>query len=221
MRALRICRTVIVLGVALSLGLLSAPVSVGESAEKATLLIDFGNGEHLWAELQIGENRTAINLTERAAHELGLDIEIEWSSLGGYVKNIGEKDCALPHYWHFYYWNSSLSGWSMSGVGQSDYILEDGGVIALYCEVDYSDWSSPLPVPTPAHRYPSIMFRTTLNNGGSAAGTAPESNTVLWDLDTEKTEIDSSPAIGWGKVFITGTNGFHAIDQSTGDVLWE
>ncbi len=221
MRELRIYRAFIVLGLALSLTIPFNPASVGESIEEASLLIDFGNGEYVWAELEIGENRTALNLTERAAYKLELDIEIEWFSFGGFVRKIGEKDCTFPHYWHFYYWNSSALVWSMSSVGQSDYVLEDGDVIALYCVVDYSDWSSPLPIPTPDHKYPSVMFRNTLNNMGTAPGTAPKSNKVRWDLDTEKTEIDSSPAIGWGKVFVTGTNGFYVIDQSTGNVLWE
>lgn len=221
MTSQRAFRTIIALGLALSLGILTGPLTVGDNAEEATLLIDFGNGEFVWAESEIGENRTAINLTEGAAHELGLEIEIEWFGFGGFVKKIGDMDCELPYYWHFYYWNSSVSDWVMSSVGQSDYILEDGDIIALYCAVDYSDWSGPLPVPTPAHRHPSMMFRSTLNNGGTASGYAPNSNRLLWDLDTEKTEIDSSPAVGWGKVFITGTNGFHAIDQGTGDVLWQ
>jgi outer membrane protein assembly factor BamB len=221
MRTSRVQSTIIALCLALSLGILSWPATMGNSAEEATLLIDFGDGEYLWAESEIGENRTAINLTERVMHELGLDLEIEWFSFGGFVKKIGEEDCEFPFYWHFYYWNSSVSEWTISSVGQSDYILQDGDVIALYCVADYSDWSSPLPVPAPVHKHPSTMFRSTLRNGGTAHGKSPETNTTLWDLDTEKTEIDSTAAVGWGKVFITGTNGFHAIDQNTGRILWQ
>lgn len=221
MRLPSVLRTLVALGLVLSLGILCWPLTVGNGPEEATLLIDFGDGEHIWADSEIGENRTAINLTERIVHELGLQLEIEWFSFGGFVKKIGDQDCEFPFYWHFYQWNSSSSEWTLSSVGPSDHDLEEGDVIAMYCVTDYSDWSSPVPVPTPTHKHPSAMFRNTLANTGTAHGEAPETNTTLWDLDTEKTEIDSTAAVGWGKVFITGTNGFHAIDQNTGNVLWQ
>ncbi len=221
MRRSSVLRTSVTLGVVLSLVILSLPATSGDGPEEATLLIDFGDGEYIWADSEIGENRTAINLTERIVHDLELELEIEWFSFGGFVKKIGDNDCEFPFYWHFYYWNSSVSEWILSGIGQSDYNLEDADIIALYCINDYSDWSSPRPVPTPAHRHPSMMFRNTLSNTGTTLGRAPETNTTLWDLDTEKIEIDSTAAVGWGKVFITGTNGFHAVNQNTGQVLWQ
>jgi outer membrane protein assembly factor BamB len=86
--------------------------------------------------------------------------------------------------------------------------------------MDYEDWSSPLPVPTPENEHPSMMFRSTLTNQGASTSKAPERGKVKWDFDSGKLEIDSSPAIGLGRVFITGTNGFHALDQETGEVIW-
>jgi outer membrane protein assembly factor BamB len=136
------------------------------------------------------------------------------------VKKIGDRDCSYPHYWHFYYWDAENMTWGMAPVGLTDYLLEDGESVALYCEIDYPDWSSPLPVPTPENDYPSTMFRNTLDNLGGSTSLAPERGKVKWDFDTGKLEIDSSPAVGWGKVFITGTNGFYALDQETGEVIW-
>lgn len=220
MNTKRLIGTLITLGIAAMLAFSLQPMPGAASTEEASLLIDMGNGQYYWAELEIGENRTAFNFTERAVEELGLEMEVEWFSFGVMIKKIGERDCSFPHYWHFYFWNSENVTWGMAPVGQSDYLLEDGESIALYCEMDYPDWSSPLPVPTPENDHPNIMFRNTLNNQGSSTSVAPERGRVKWDFDSQKLEIDSSAAVGWGKVFITGTNGFHALDQETGEVIW-
>jgi outer membrane protein assembly factor BamB len=212
--------TVITLSIAVMLAFSLRPMPGMASTDQASLLIDMGNGEYYWADLDIGENRTAFNFTERAVEELDMEMEVEWFSFGAWVKKIGDQNCSFPHYWHFYYWDDESETWSMAQVGPSDYFLEDGESIALFCEMDYSDWSSPLPVPTPENNHPSTMFRNTLHNQGSSTSVAPERGKVKWDIDTGKLEIDSSPTVGWGKIFITGTNGFYALDQETGEVLW-
>jgi outer membrane protein assembly factor BamB len=190
------------------------------TSEDASLLIDMGNGEYYWVDMEIGKNKTGLNFAERATVELGLEMEVKWFSFGVMVKKIGDIDCSFPQYWHIYYWVTGNATWSMAPVGLNDILLEDGDVFALYCEMDYSDWSSPLPVPTPEHRFPSVMFRSTLFNDGGSSSEAPERSRIRWDFDSKKLEIDSSPAVGWGKVFVTGTNGFSALDQANGKLLW-
>jgi outer membrane protein assembly factor BamB len=186
-----------------------------------TVLIDLGTGEYYWTYVMLEDNKTAIHAIEQAAASVNIHIEVEWSALGAWIDWIGDPECTYPRYAHFFIWNETESEWTRSSLGPSEYVVENGEVIATYCDMDYSDWSNPYPVPTPDRRYPSAMFRYDLTNSGSAPGLAPESNNVKWDYDTEKLEIDSTPAVGYDKVFITGTNGFYALDQKTGDLLWE
>ncbi|TET90397.1 MAG: hypothetical protein E3J35_06480 [Methanomassiliicoccales archaeon] len=221
MENMRILKTTIVLGIGFLLMFSFQPMAGNDSAENATVLFDLGNGEYYWAELEIGENRTAVSLTERAADMLGLDIEVEWSEWGALVAGIGDVECPVTGYWQFLDWDDENKTWLMSMVGTSYYMLEDGDVIAYYCDPNFLDSFSPLPVPTPDRRYPSTMFRNTLENVGTVSGSAPSSAGLKWDYDTGEIEIDSSAAVGWGKVFITGFRGFYVLDQETGTLLWE
>ncbi|MFQ5885429.1 MAG: hypothetical protein ACE5IO_10070, partial [Thermoplasmata archaeon] len=152
MENMEILKTTIVLGIGFLLMFSFQPVAGNDSAENATVLFDLGNGEYYWAELEIGETRTAVNLTERAADMLGLDIEA----------GIGDVECPVTGYWQFLDWDNENKTWLMSMVGTSYYQLEDSDVIAYYCDPNFLDSFSPLPVPTPDHRYPSTMFRNTL-----------------------------------------------------------
>jgi outer membrane protein assembly factor BamB len=217
----KVIGTVLSLGIAAMLAFSFQPWSGTASTEGATLLIDMSNGEYYWADMEIGENRTAINLTERAAEMLGLDIDVEWSEWGALVSNIGDIECSYPGFWQFLVWDHDDETWMFSSVGASYMLLEEHDVIAFYCDPDYDDASSPLPVPSPDHRYPSIMFRNTWGSTGIAPGSAPSKGRLKWDYDTGEIEIDSSPAIGYGKVFVTGFRGFYVLDEETGDLLWE
>jgi outer membrane protein assembly factor BamB len=221
MKTANMPKGVAAIGVALLIVLAYQPSKVASSTEEASVLIDLGYGEYYWADLEIGDNNTAIHAIERAGQIHGLEIEVEWSSFGAWVKSIGDINCTFPKYWHFYNWSFETDSWSYALVGPSDYVLEDGDSVAEYCDRDYRIGTSPYPVPSPVHRYPSIMFRSNLRNTGHALDRAPESGRLEWDYDTGKLEIDSSPAVGYGKVFITGTNGFYAIEQDTGELAWE
>ncbi|MEE9116493.1 MAG: PQQ-binding-like beta-propeller repeat protein, partial [Thermoplasmata archaeon] len=191
------------------------------STDEASLLIDMGNGEYYWADMEIGENGTAINLTERAAEMLDLNIDVDWSEWGAFVNSIGDVECPVDGFWQFLEWDKEKETWVMSSVGASDMLLEDQDIIAFYCDPDYMDTSSPLPIPSPDHRYPSIMFRNAWENTGNAPGSAPSIGRLKWDYDTGESKIDSSPAVGYGKVFVTGFRGFYVLDEETGDLLWE
>ena len=104
MENMRILKTTIVLGIGFLLMFSFQPMAGNDSAEKATVLFDLGNGEYYWAELEIGENRTAVNLTERAADMLGLEIGVEWSEWGAWVASIGDVGCPVTGYWQFLDW---------------------------------------------------------------------------------------------------------------------
>ncbi|UCD93123.1 MAG: PQQ-binding-like beta-propeller repeat protein [Methanobacteriota archaeon] len=197
------------------------PVVGDDQTDQATVLFDLGNGEFYWATLEIGENRTAVNLSERAAENLNLEIAVEWSMYGAWVASIGDVECPVTGYWQFLDWDDGNKTWAMSMIGTSYYMLEDGDVIAYYCDPDFLDSFSPFPVPTPDHKYPSFMFRGTLENVGTSSGSAPSSAGLKWDYDTGEIEIDSSAAVGYGKVFIVGFRGLYVLDQETGALVWE
>ncbi len=78
MNTKRLIGTLVTLGIAAMLALSLQPMPGVASTDEASLLIDMGNGEYYWAELEIGENRTAFSFTERAVEELGLEMEVEW-----------------------------------------------------------------------------------------------------------------------------------------------
>ncbi|UCE39151.1 MAG: PQQ-binding-like beta-propeller repeat protein [Thermoplasmata archaeon] len=65
------------------------------------------------------------------------------------------------------------------------------------------------------------QFHRNTNNTGYSPSQAPETNNTNWIFDTER-EIDASPAIFGGMVFIGNHNGtFYALNETTGNVIWQ
>lgn len=221
MGRIRATKTVAVAMIGLLLVLLPQLSQGEDTHDKASALIDLGNGEYYWADLEIGTNNTALNLLERATELHGLSMEVKWFPFGAQIVNVGDAECPPTGFWQFLYWDVDSEEWAMAATGPSIFELKNGDVVSVYCDPDFMDMSSPVPVPTPDHRYPSIMFRNSLANTGSAAGSAPSKGRVKWDYDTQKVEIDSTPAVGRGKVYVVGTNGLYVLDQETGELLWQ
>ncbi|TLZ55540.1 MAG: hypothetical protein E6K15_07760 [Methanobacteriota archaeon] len=63
-------------------------------------------------------------------------------------------------------------------------------------------------------------FRGDLSNSGVAGYAAPDSIQVVWDRDTGKREIGSTPAVADGRVFVTTMGWTVALDAVTGQILW-
>src|SRR5439155_7142520 len=72
----------------------------------------------------------------------------------------------------------------------------------------------------PEDRWPATEFRGDLSNSGLARSSAPNPIRVLWDRDTGKKEIGSTPAVAFGKVFVTTLGGLFALDAATGAPVW-
>src|SRR6267378_2988357 len=65
-------------------------------------------------------------------------------------------------------------------------------------------------IPVPGHADPI----------GVAGSAAPDRIRVSWDRDTGKREIESTPAVASGKVFVTTMSWTLALDAANGHVLW-
>src|SRR5437879_8694325 len=75
-------------------------------------------------------------------------------------------------------------------------------------------------MPTPDHPQPALEFRGDLSNSGVAGSAAPDRIRVSWDRNTGKREIESTPAVASGKVFVTTMSWTVALDAANGNVLW-
>src|SRR4030067_240980 len=82
------------------------PVAVAAKG-RASVLFDFGDGTYLWAEVELGDNRTAFNVTLQTADSLSLTVEYQWFSFGVMVQDIGGHHPSYPLRWHLLLWNRS------------------------------------------------------------------------------------------------------------------
>lgn len=201
------------------------------SAQEAGVLVlfDFGDGSYEWVRVMANpENRTAILATETASQSLGLPpVEITWYDEDWCVRrpcagvdDIGDRNPAGAAWWHFYIWNTTVPGWEMSPLGPSDTDVI-AGAIAWYLAVDDPNtYASPLPVPTPDFPRVWTSFRGDLRNRGAAQGEIPGTNTVLWERDVGVLEIDTTPVVAYGRVFVGTRNGLFALDAESGRQVW-
>lgn len=75
-------------------------------------------------------------------------------------------------------------------------------------------------MPTPSFRDVQTSFRGDLQNRGVAHGTTPVTNTVLWDVDIGVLEIDATPTVAYGMVYVATRNALVALDAATGQEVW-
>ena len=115
------------------------PLQVGaQERNRAGLIVDFGEGRVFTACIRFAEDElSGVDLLRRA----GLDLLVEYSSIGQAVCKIEDVGCAFPGqhcfcdclrvpcaYWS--YWYRDGDSWIYSGMGGSDRRVGDGGVDA-------------------------------------------------------------------------------------------
>ena len=219
--------------------LLLAPLAAmpGVSAISSTttaVLIDFGNGQVDWSDIAISPGMNALNLTELAAQEHGLALEVAY----GFVSTINGLgyDPDTGQYWNFWLWNSTTMTWDWSMVGAAT--VDAGNVTAIAwsyaASADPMSFAPPhIPLATPDHRYPWSSSRHDNSNTGSQPDFAPNNLTLKWAMDLANGAIDAPVivangfeyAITGGKMNFTPPYGYDTNSSifclnSTGGTVW-
>src|SRR5439155_27128446 len=118
-------------------------------------------------------------------------------------------------------WNRTGHVWDLAPVGISSLVVSEGDAIALYnAGFDSHTFDVRQPVPSPDDPLPSMEFRGDLANSGASNSPAPDAVRPIWDRDTGAREIGSTPAVAYGKLFVTTMHGLFALDAKTGDTIW-
>ena len=130
------------------------------------VLIDFGNTEYYWSDLNISaDNNSALNATEKACDILEFDFNYSTSDYGAFVNGINEILNAddWSESWLLYYWNKTLDIWSLSPVGAGQFLMDDGASIAWI----YDRWGDSPPVATPSNKDPVLIKSDILIDFGN------------------------------------------------------
>lgn len=196
----------------------------------ATLLIDFGDGMYSWVDVGLpDENETALKATELASAALGLPApEVTWFDSPfcvrrpcAFVDDLGDRNPAWPAWWHLFLWNESAAEWESAPFGPSDTDLAHGDAIAWYLAVDDPvTYASPRPVARLDSRHVHTSFRGDLGNRGVTPSVIPDWVRVAWDRDLGVLEIDTTPVVAYGRVFVATRSALVALDASTGEEVW-
>jgi outer membrane protein assembly factor BamB len=212
-------RTVIVIVFLLgSILSIFSPSVISDEDDSAWVMIDFGNGNVEWAEVEISENNTAIIVTEDACESLDLSITVIWSFLGAFVSEIGGVTPSGSWWWGFFIWNHTSGSWEDSQIGAYELELEDEDIIGWS---PAWDWMDPVPpTPTPSAKYPWMMFQHDSTNSGYLGRVGPDSNSIEWVFNTETIELTASAAIAHNKVVINNWGGVFCLDLE-GNLLWK
>jgi outer membrane protein assembly factor BamB len=208
--------------------LISIPWSgsaAGVPASVVSILFDFGDGSYVWAYEPIGDptaSNATWNAVQRAASSYQIALNSTWFSCCG----VGILDVGGRHppagFVGLLEWNRTTHRWDFLSTGISRLVVRNGDAIALYdaAFAPTPPYSSRAPVPTPDHPWPWVSFRGDSSNSGDAGNAAPDRIRVLWDRDTGRREIGSTPAVAGGKVFVTTMGWTLALDATDGKVLW-
>ena len=202
-----------------------ASVASGKGPFAVGVMVDFGTGRILWADLSMSEGASLWNATVNATARLGLDLNITWYGAKPFINDIGDARPSWPDYWHFLIWN--VSRWDLAPLGPADIPATDGAVAGWFLSRDApwnftNPWPGPRPEATPdaLGRQPVEMFRYDLAGTGVAAGAGPFSPQITWTYDTGSYEITATPAFAHGTVYLSTWTGFVALDERTGALRW-
>ena len=214
----------------MAVGLASALLAVAVlpqvpvSGASIRILFDFGDGAYLWASETIPDP-SAINATwlavQRAAAANGVLIESTWYACCGVaIADIGDRHSPAG-FVGLYGWNASARSWEFTSSGISGLVVRDGTSIALYnAGYDSVTFAGRTPVPNPDHPTPAVEFRSDLGNSGISTSTAPNAVRLAWDRDTGVREIDATPAVAYGTVFVNTRDRILALDEFSGATIW-
>src|SRR2546426_4933091 len=201
-----------------------SPSTLANPAVEIRILFDLGDGTYLWANETVSDP-AVTNATWRAvlsaANANGIAIVSTWySSFGVAILDLGNR-YPPAGFIGLYKWNVTNHGWDLTSVGISSLVVSEGDVIALYnAGFDSHTFDVRQPVPSPDDPLPSMEFRGDLANSGASNSPAPDAVRPIWDRDTGAREIGATPAVAYGKVFITTMHGLFALDAKTGGTLW-
>ena len=132
------------------------------------ILIDFGNGTYHWEDVilegmwvdteqvNIPNNATdsaglvvALTAFEKAASELGLDMNVVDSTYGPFISGVDDTEGEGNWFWSVLEFVNG--GWRYADVGAGDLTMREDVALALY----YTVWGYPLPVADPTNLSPS------------------------------------------------------------------
>ena len=201
-----------------------SPSILANPAVGIRILFDLGDGTYVWSNETVSDP-AATNATWRAvlsaANANGIAIVSTWySTLGVAVLDLGNRHPPAG-FIGLYEWNATIHEWDLTSVGISSLVVSEGAAIALYnAGFDSHTFDVRQPVPSPDDPLPSMEFRGDLANSGASNSPAPDAIRPIWDRDTGAREIGATPAVAYGKVFITTMHGLFALDAKTGGTLW-
>ena len=217
-------------GVAIALGVLllvvwfSPKPVLANLAVEVRVLFDFGDGTYVWANQTVADP-AATNATwlavATAAQANGIPIASTWyPSFGVGILDVGNRHPPAG-FVGLYEWNRTSAAWDLTSVGISSLVVSEGDAIALYdAGFDSHTFDVRQPVPTPDDPQPSEEFRGDLANSGTSSSLVPRSVDPIWDRDTGAREIGATPAVAYGKLFVTTMHGLFALNARTGAILW-
>ena len=191
-----------------------SPPALANPAVGIRILFDLGDGTYVWANETVSDpavtNATWLAVLS-AADANGVAIVSTWyASFGVAILDLGNRHPPAG-FIGLYEWNATSHGWDLTSVGISSLVVSEGDTIALYnAGFDSHTFDVRQPVPTPDDPLPSMEFRGDLANSGSSNSRAPDSVRPIWDRDTGAREIAATPAVAYGKVFVTTMHGLFA-----------
>jgi outer membrane protein assembly factor BamB len=214
----------IVVGALLLIGCLSSKPVLANPAVEIRILFDFGDGTYVWANHTVADpavtNATWLAVAN-AAQANGIPIASTWyPSFGVAILDVGNRHPPAG-FVGLYEWNATAGGWDLTSVGISSLVVSEGDAIALYdAGFDSHTFDVRQPVPTPDDPLPSVEFRGDLANSGASSSSVPGAVDPLWDRDTGVREIAATPAVAYGRLFVTTMHGLFALNARTGAILW-
>src|SRR6266581_8333962 len=214
----------IAVGALLLIVCLSSKPILANPAVEIRILFDFGDGTYVWANHTVADpavtNATWLAVAN-AAQANGIPIASTWyPSFGVAILDVGNRHPPVG-FVGLYEWNATAGGWDLTSVGISSLVVSEGDAIALYdAGFDSHTFDVRQPVPTPDDPLPSVEFRGDLANSGTSSSSVPGAVDPLWDRDTGVREIGATPAVAYGKLFVTTMHGLFALNAGTGATLW-
>ena len=223
MRKLGVYGIMAAIVIAILLGGMSHGMTSTRGDVRATVVIQFGNGDMMSAIVELPQsNTTALKATELACQNLSIGFHYTWySGMGALVDRIGWEQNQWPGaYWHFMVWKNNSNDWKMSNSGASSVNLNDGDIIAWIYTVDNSSYA-PLNYlsSVPGHYTSWTSYRGDLNNTAYVKYNVSGTD-IIWKFrGMSQWGFSSTPAVYRGMIFIADDKALYAL-SSSGEELW-